>query len=320
MKSRIKISGTLLAFALAVVLFLLSGLLPHGFSNVTQAYRQAIHILRLSSFLGIIAAGQTLVVISGYGGIDLSVGSVVTLSAVLTFGTVNGRDSMILPALLLILAVGAGIGFVNGIGVTYLKISPLIMTLAMAGVAQGLVLAVTHGVLVGGISPLMGNIIVKPLFLGIPGTVVIWVLFSLGVWLLLERTFYGKQLFSIGANRIAAHLSGVHVNRVVALTYALASMMTAFGGFMLVGYTQMILINLGVPYLFPSIAAVAIGGTLFTGGKGSYFGTMAGAIILTLITSILTTIQVPHAIRQIILGFILLIILSAYGRQRALRQ
>ncbi len=320
MKKKIRLSGTLLAFILAIALFLLSGLLPHGFNNLPQAIGQAMQILRISSFLGIIAAGQTLVVISGYGGIDLSAGSMVTLSAVLTYGVIDGSNAMVFPALLLIMAVGAAVGFINGIGVTYLKISPLVMTLAMAGVVQGLVLAVTHGVLEGGIPRAMGNFIVRPLILGIPGAVFIWVIFGIGVWVLLERTFFGKQLFSIGTNRLAAHLSGVRVTRTVILTYTIASMMTAFGGFMLVGYTQTVLLNLGAPYLFPSIAAVAIGGTLFTGGKGSYFGTMAGAIILTMITSILTTLRVAHSIRQIILGAILLVILSAYGRQRALRQ
>jgi len=320
MKNKIKNYGTIISLTLAIALFLLSGLLPQGFKDVTQAYIQLMDILRISAFLGIIAAGQTLVVISGYGGIDLSVGSVVTISAVMTYGIMDGKNLMIFPALLVILGVGACIGFLNGLGIIYLKISPLIMTLAMAGVVQGLVLVTTQGVYSGGISKLISDIISRPLILAIPGVVIIWILFGLFIWLLLERTSYGKQSFSIGTNRIASHLSGVNVNRMTVLTYTLASIMAAFGGFLLVGYTRVVLLEMGNPYLFPSIAAVAIGGTLFTGGKGSYFGTMVGAIILTLMSSILTTLQMPQSIRQIVMGIILLFILLAYGRQQAIRQ
>src|SRR5512135_200026 len=125
---KIRISPPLAAVILAIVLFLASGLLPNGFgSDMSVAAAQATNIIRLSVFLGIIAAGQTLVIISGGEGIDLSVGSVVTLTAIFVYVLVNGHDEMVLPALGVALLAGAAVGLVNGIGITFLKISPLVM-------------------------------------------------------------------------------------------------------------------------------------------------------------------------------------------------
>jgi len=320
---RISISPPVAALILAVVLFLLSGLLPNGFgSDLDVARAQATNILRLAVFLGVIAAGQTLVIVSGSEGIDLSAGSVVTLTAILTYIIVNGVDARVLPALLVALAVGALVGFVNGVGITFLKISPFVMTLGMSGVVAGAIIVITHGNVSGKVAPLMTRLIARPLSpsLQIPNAIIIWLLFGIFMWLLLERTTFGKNLFAIGVNRVTARLSGVNVTAINLLTYSLASALAGFGGFLLVGNTGVVHLQLGQPFLFPSIAAVAVGGTLLSGGKGSYWGTMAGAIVLTLITSLLTTMQMPDSVRRMVLGGTLLILISIYGRQRALRQ
>lgn len=311
-----KLSPPLIALLLAVVLFFLGGLLQPGFVSVAQA----INIIRLAAFLGIIAAGQTLVIISGHEGIDLSVGAVVTLSAILVFRIVNGDNGMVIPALAVALATGALIGFANGIGVMALGIPPLVMTLGMTGIVQGTILVVTQGQMIGKAAPIMGEAISQPLVGPLPGIVVIWLLVGTLMWLLLERTGYGKRLFAVGVNRETARLSGVRVPVVVVLTYMASGLLSAFGGFILLGFTQNVFLNLGTPYLFPSVAAVVIGGTVLAGGKGSYWGTMAGALVLTLLTSLLTASQLPEATRQIVLGVLLLGLLSVYGRQRALRQ
>ena len=140
------------------------------------------------------------------------------------------------------------------------------------------------------------------------------------MWLLLERTSYGKRLFAVGVNRETAALSGVRVPLTVVATYTLSGLLSALGGVMLLGFTQNVFLNLGSPYLFPSVAAVVVGGTVLAGGKGSYWGTMAGALVLTLLTSLLTASQLPEAVRQIVFGLILLVLLSVYGRQRSLRR
>ncbi len=317
----IKISPPVAALLLAVVLFLLSGLLPNGFGNdVNVAVAQGTNIVRLSVFLGIIAAGQTLVIISGSEGIDLSAGSVVTLTAILTYVLVSGEDRMVLPALLVSLAVGGLIGLINGGGITFLKISPFVMTLGMAGVVTGAIIVINHGNVSGKVAPIMTRIIARPWFGGVPGAILIWLIFGILMWLLLERTTFGKQLFAIGVNRVTSKLSGVNVTRMNLAVYSLAGALAGFGGFLLVGNTGVVFINLGQPFLFPSIAAVAVGGTLLSGGKGSYWGTMAGAIVLTLITSLLTTMQMPESVRRMVLGATLLLLISIYGRQRAFRQ
>jgi ribose transport system permease protein len=168
----------------------------------------------------------------------------------------------------------------------------------------------------------MTRLIARPLSpdLQIPNALIIWLVFGVLMWLLLERTAFGRNLFAIGVNRVTARLSGVNVTWMNIATYALAGALAGFGGFLVVGNTGVVFIALGQPFLFPSIAAVAVGGTLLSGGRGSYWGTMAGAIVLTLITSLLTTMQMPESVRRMVLGGTLLILISIYGRQRALRQ
>jgi ribose transport system permease protein len=319
-RRKFKISPPATALIIALVLFLLSGFLPNGFNDFPSAMRQGLNILRLASFIAVIGAGQTLVIISGSEGIDLSAGSVVTVGALLTYILIDGRNGMILPVLLLVLATGALVGLVNGLGIMYLKISPFVMTLGMAGVVQGALILLTKGYYDGEVAPIMTQIIARDLVFGIPGMIFVWILIGILITLLLERTRYGKQLFAIGVNRKTARLSGVRVTRMVVLTYVIAGALAAFSGFLLVGYTQNAGPNLGNQYLFPSIIAVAIGGTQMSGGKGSYFGTIAGAIVIQLITSLLTTMQLPQALQQIIFGSLLLGILVVYGREKGLRQ
>ncbi len=315
MMKRLRLGSTVIALLLAIGLFVLGGLVHPGFAN----YSLAINILRLAAFLGVVAAGQTLVIIGGGEGIDLSVGSVITLGAILVYQVANGSDVMVLPALVVALAVGAGIGTVNGLGITLLRIPPLVMTLGMAGVVQGLILVVTQGRLTGATAPLMVALITSPLAFEIPGVVLIWLLLGIVMWMLLERTPYGKQLFAIGVNRTTARLSGVRVPAILVLTYALSGMLAALAGFVLLGYTQRVFLNLGADYTLPSVAAVVVGGTVLAGGQGSYLGTMAGALVLTILSSLLTTLLLPESVRQIVFGATLLLLLSFYGRQHRLR-
>lgn len=303
------------ALLLAAILFIVGGILAPGFTNSDQA----VNIVRLAAFLGIIAAGQTLVIISGGEGIDLSAGALVTLGAILTYRITDGNDSMILTALLIVLLVGAGIGMLNGLGIALLRMPPLVITLGMAGVVTGVIYFYTRGELVGHTPPAMGKLLSQALIGPIPGVIFLWILLGVGMWLLLERTSFGKQLFAIGVNRTAARLSGVRVNLIVTLTYMASGALAAFGGFVLLGFTQIVFLNLGQPFLFPSIAAVVVGGTVLAGGKGSYWGTMAGALVLQVIDSLLLALRVEEAYQLMILGAILLLLLTMYGRQRSIR-
>ncbi len=311
----LRLSPPLIALLLAIALFFIGGVLRPGFVNS----KQAVNILRLASLLGIVAAGQTLVVIGGSEGIDLSVGAVVTLGAILTFRFSNGQNELLLVGLGLALLAGALIGFLNGLGILFLRIPPLIMTLGMAGVVQGTVLVVSKSGVSGGTPPALANF-VSGQILGLPGSFVLWLLLAVVLWVVLERSTYGKHLFAVGVNRMTARLSGVNVPLIVIATYTLSGLLSAFGGFILLGFTQRVFLNLGNPYLFPSIAAVVVGGTVLAGGKGSYWGTMAGALVLTLIDSLLRALQIDEAYQLIVLGGLLVLLLSVYGRQRSLRQ
>ena len=318
-KKKFTLSPQVTAMLLALLLFLASGLLPNGFNSVETAINQAFNILRLSAFLALIAAGQTLVIISGGEGIDLSAGAIVTISVLFTYRFINGDNAMVLPVLLFVLAAGAIVGLVDGLGIAYLEIPPFVMTLGMAGVVTGTLLVVTRGLYDGKVAPIMTNVFARDLAWGIPGMLFLWIIFGVLMTVLLERTRYGKQLFAIGVNRLTARLSGVQVDRMVVATYAIAGALAAFCGFILVGWLQNAGLLVGNQYLFPSIAAVAVGGTLLSGGKGSFFGTMVGAIVIQLITSLLTTMQLPEAIQQIVFGLILIILLIAYGREKGMR-
>ena len=190
----------------------------------------------------------------------------------------------------------------------------------MAGVVTGLILVAQHGNVSGAVAPIMTRIVARPLIGRIPGAIIIWILFAGLIWLLMERTTFGKQLFAIGANRVTARLSGINVDFMVLATYTLGGLLAGLGGFLVVANTGVVFIALGNPFVFPSITVVTVGGTLLSGSKGTYWGTMAGALVLTLITSLLTTMQLPDSVRQMVLGLTLLALISIYGRQRGFRQ
>ena len=313
---RLRSNPIAIALILAVILFVIGGIVQPDFAS----YGQAMNILRLAAFLGIVAAGQTLVIISGGEGIDLSVGAVITLGAILVFRIGEGENGQALLALAIALGRGFLIGAVTGLGITLLGIPPLVMTLGMTGVVQGLILVITGGRVEGGAAPWLTGLVSGSLFFGIPGVVLLWLILGVAMWLLLWRTAYGRRLFAVGTNRVTAQLSGVRVQRIVVLTYALSGLLAALGGAILLGYTQQVFLNLGNPYTLPSVAAVVVGGTLLAGGVGSYSGTMAGALVLTILTSLLTALDLPESVRLMVYGVTLLLLLSLYGRQKALRQ
>ena len=305
-----------IAYGLVVVLFVAGELLSPGFLST----RQVLNVLRVASFLGIVAAGQTLVVLSGGEGIDLSVGAVMSLAAVMTAHITQGRDAYVLQALAQVLAVGFALGAVNGIGVAFLRIPPLVMTLGMSGVVQGLTLVYTQGIPKGRAAPILNEIVTKPWIAGIPGILVIWLALAVLMAILLGRTSFGRRLYAIGANRRAAALSGIHVPWMLVVIYGASGMLAALAGFLFVGYTTTVFLDIGGDYVLRSVAAVVVGGTSLAGGMGTYTGTVAGSIVLTLLQSILTTLRLGEAARQVIHGLVLVLLLAAYGRQRALRQ
>jgi ribose transport system permease protein len=202
----------------------------------------------------------------------------------------------------------------NGIGISYIGIPPLIMTLAMASVVEGLSLLYTKGYPTGTASKLLETV-GNGRIVGIPNVLLLWVVFIVVATLLLFRKRWGAILFGVGSNSITAELSGINVKRFRMFVYGICGAISAFAGFMILGYTGTPYLNLGAPYLMSSIAAVAVGGIALAGGSGSYLGAVIGCILLTTLSSILVALQTTEAIRQIVYGGLLFVIVVAYTRR-----
>jgi ribose transport system permease protein len=301
---------------LAIVALLVAGeLLSPGFAS----QRQIITLLKVAALLGVVAAGQNLVILGGREGIDLSVGGTISFSAFLAGNLMQQQDALLLQGVVLVLLASFAIGLVSGLGVTLLRIPPLVMTLGMLGVVQGGLVLLTRGVPSGRAAPLLTTVVNKPLVLGLPGIVFIWALIGVALTLMLRRTTFGFNLYAIGTNEAAAALAGVPARRTRALLFALSGLFAGVTGILLLGYTEYVFVGAGDQYMLPSIIAVVIGGTSLAGGTGGYVGTMAGAVVLVLLQSILTTLNIPPPGRQIVFGATLLALMLLYGRQRRLR-
>ncbi len=304
-----------LAVVVIVALTAIGEIVSPGFARGDQI----MSLLVVSAILGIVAAGQNLVVIGGREGIDLSVGALISLGAVISGNVMNGQDGGIVPAILLTGAVTFLIGIVSGLGVTLLRIPPLVMTLGMMTVIQGALIVVSRGIPSGNAAPALTSFVVRPLVFGIPGILFLWAVLALAMWFLLRRTSFGYALYAMGSNERAAILSGWRVGRLRIVLYGLSGLLAGLSGFCLLGYTVNSFISIGDQYVLPSIIAVVIGGTSLAGGSGNYIGTAAGAIALTVLQSVLTTLEIDFWGRQVIFGAVLLLLMLMYGRQSRLR-
>ena len=305
----------LIALVITVLLIVVGQIVSPGFGS----YNQILAMLRVASFLGFIAIGQTIVILSGGDGIDLSVGKVATLGAIVASKIMEGSNDNLVLGILIPLAVGCTIGFFNGLGILLLRIPPFVMTLGMSGVVTGLILAYTGGVAGGRSAPALTALVNGRWLFNIPGVLYLWVIATILVTIFLRRTWTGWNIFAVGANRTAARLSGIPVTRTVPLSYVLSGLFAVVGGLMLLGYTETVFLNLADNLTLPSVAAVVIGGTLVAGGIGGYVGSAIGAVLLTVLSSFLTTINMPESGRIIINGAVLILLLAVYGRQRKLR-
>jgi ribose transport system permease protein len=261
--------------------------------------------------LGVLAAGQTLVMLTG--GIDLSIAFTATAAAyVMVELASQGTATSVLVALLL----GLVIGLINGIGIGIFAVQPLIMTLGMQGIIVGALtvfsMSFTSGV------PLVPNA-VRQLGSGtilgyVPVNLLLWAPLSLVIIWGLRRSGFGRMIYAVGDNPLACRLAGIRVWQVLLATYTLCGLLGAVAGILYVGYTNAADLSLATPYLLPSIAAAVIGGTSILGGSGGYGGTILGALILTVLNSLLTLLNAPEAFRQILYGLIVLALAWIYAR------
>lgn len=303
------------ALILIVALLLLGETLSPGFASAQQILR----LLTVAALLGIVAAGQNLVILGGREGIDLSVGGVISLSAIIAGNIMNGADSAILPAVLACMVAGAFIGLINGLGVTLLRIPPLVMTLGMLGVLQGLLVVVRNGIPSGFAAPALSRFVTQPFLFGLPGIIWLWVAIGLLMAFMLRRTVFGHRIYAIGSNERAAYMAGVPVKAMRISLFMLSGVFASITGICLLGYSGSSFANVGEQYMLASIIAVVFGGTPLSGGKGGYTGTMAGALLLVILQGILTTVHIDESGRQMVFGATLLLLMLFYGRGRALR-
>lgn len=269
------------------------------------------NMLLFAAPLGILAAGQTLVMLTG--GIDLSVAAVATGAAYVMATNESSGAAIAIP---LGLSVGLLAGLINGVGIAVLNVQPLVMTLGTGLMTGGVLTVYSQQMLaseprVPALIQALGSGKLAGL---VPFDLFLWAPIAGLMIFGLARTGFGRLLYAVGDNREACKLAGVRIWRVLLVDYVLCGLLAAIGGLVLVGGTNAADLSLADLYLLPSAAAVIIGGTSIFGGRGGYSGSIVGALILTVLTSILTLLDASEPIKQILYGAIILVLAAAYAR------
>jgi ribose transport system permease protein len=294
----------LLLFVLAVELLKPGTVNPVWLSNT----------LLFAAPLGILAAGQTMVMLTG--GIDLSVVSVAMGSAFLMTTTALKFGN--LTAVAIGLGLGLVVGLINGVGVALLGVQPLVMTLGTGLMTQGIIIVYSQRILASrSIVPDFIHAIGSDRLGIIPFDLLLWAPIAAFVMILLKQTGFGRLLYAIGDNPEGCRLAGVRVWRLLLIDYVVCALLASIAGFVLVGHTNSADLSLASTYLLPSIAAVIIGGTSIFGGRGGYSGSIIGALILTVLDGLLTLLDSPEPIKQILYGAIIFVLATAYSRLTA---
>ena len=302
------------AFACIVALLLVGSLYSSNFLSADYLLQQ----LQVGSFLAMAATGMMVVVLLGQ--IDLSVPWVMTVGAMMSTAAAGWGPAGSWCAIPIGVLCGMIFGLVNGIGVAYLRVPSMIFTLGTNAVAQGLMIVRTGGAAPQDMAtPAMRTLATGHIVPSIPNALWIWMLIGVATVFLLKRTTFGRSVYAIGNSERAAYLSGSRTRRITVLAFVMSGALSAFGGVLLAGYSTKAYQGMGDPYLLPAIAAVVLGGTSILGGRGTYLGTVAGVILITLLQSILSIMQIDESIRQIVYGLTIILMLLLYGRSAILR-
>ncbi|TPJ32201.1 ABC transporter permease [Mesorhizobium sp. B2-8-3] len=261
--------------------------------------------------LAILAGCQTMTMLTG--GIDLSVGTVATMSAFIMATQIVNQDPAV--AFLLAMLPAVLIGLVNGIGVGVFRVHPLIMTLGTSLIGTGFLQVYQRTVIASGAKiPDFLSWLGTGVTYGFPNALLLFVPVAVLIVFMLNRTGFGRLLYAVGDNERAARLSGVRYWQVITALYVLSSLLAGITGLLYIGLIKAPSLSLAEPLVLPSVAAAVIGGTSIFGGRGGYTGTIIGALILTVLTTLLTILQMPEGGRRILFGFIVLFVTAAYLR------
>ena len=270
-------------------------------------------LLLLTTFLAIVGFGQGAVILTG--GLDLSVPWLIAWCGILLTSLASGSNSAAIWAVPLVLLTGVSIGFINGIAVGVVGLSPIIVTLAMNGILEAVALVYTGGTPQGFSPPCISWFMSGKLW-GVRPAIYGLLIFVIGGTLLLTKTSFGRFVYAVGNSRQVSTLSGVPVRFVVVLVYGLSGLCAAIVGILLTGFNTQAFNGMGDPYLLSSIAVVVVGGTLITGGKGHYLGIFGAALLLTALQILLTGSQVGLPVRDIIYGVVLMLAIFAHRENK----
>ncbi len=268
--------------------------------------------LRNAIPLAILGACQTLAMLTG--GIDLSVGAIASMAAYLVATLSFSQGPAVAIAVAMVACVIAGL--VNGVGIGVFKVHPLIMTLGMSLVVLGLMSVYQLAMVQQGVHiPDAIRSIGSGISFGfIPNSIIVFVPVAAIIIVGLRRSGYGRLLFAVGDNPIAARLAGARVWQVHVALYVLSGILAAIAGMLVSGQINSATVSLVEQSVLPSVAAAVIGGTSILGGRGGYAGTIVGALILTVVTTLLTVLEMPEAVRQVLFGAIIVAVAAAYTR------
>jgi len=296
-----------LAFSFLILCLALS-LLSDRFLTVNNL----TNILRQSTINGIIAVGMTLVIFTR--GIDLSVGSILALSAVIT-ADVMQKGMPVALAIPFGLLIGAGLGLISGWLVTKIRVPPFIATLGVMTFGRGLALTYTQGKPITGLPDAFRFMGVG--YLGsVPMPVVIAIATFVIGYIALTRMKFGEYIYAIGNNEVAAELSGIPVKRFIASTYVITGALSALAGQILIARLNSAQPVAGIGFEFDAIAAVVVGGTSFEGGEGSVLGTILGVLIIAVINNGLNLLDVPSFYQSVVKGLVIAIALLIHKALR----
>ncbi len=263
-----------------------------------------LNVLRQVSVVGILAVGMTFVILTG--GIDLSVGAVMALVGTLSAGLMVNTGLPAVPALLAGLLIGLGIGLANGFLVAWGRMPAIIVTLATMGMARGLGLIYSGGYPISGIPSWISWFGVGRIGF-VPVPVIVMVVIYAFAWVLLQRTAFGRHVYAIGGNELAARLSGVKTQRVKLAVYAISGLTSALAAVILTGRLMSGQPNAGVGFELDAIAAVVLGGTAIAGGRGLILGTLIGAVLLGILNNGLNLMGINPYLQDVIKGGIILL-------------
>jgi ribose transport system permease protein len=293
-----------LAYVLLIVLVIVSRIEISGFLGVDHIDE----LIDTGALMGFVALGQGFVILAG--GVDLSIPWVVTASGILLSSWAGTNPNDIWWAVPLVLGLAAVVGLINGFGIVFLGVPAIIMTLGMYTTVEGVLLLYTNGN-AGGAAPSAAIYLADHKWGEVPVMGVAWLVLIVIITFVLSWTPFGRRLYAVGLNRRVALFSGVNVKLETMAVYVISSVAAGFAGIALAGYVGTTYLGMGDPYLFTSVAAVAIGGAALLGGTGNYIGTVAGALTLSVLNALLPGLGFQPAVLDIVYGVVILIAVAA---------